>query len=288
MNFYKRYVGDIQRDTGHLSLAEFGAYDRLLDHYYATEMPLPADFDSCCRIARAMTAPERKAVESILKQYFKLTDDGYSQGRTEKEIADAQPAMVSARLNGQKGGRPKKAENNNPNKTEEKPNGFSSNNPNDSQGESSPEPEPFNELSNSESNCNLAEQSKNITPTQKLVGEVMAELKAIGFNPFNPTLPEFIALIEAGATPEEFANTAIEFKGTDKFKPGYLFSTMIGRRQDAAKLNLHKGPLPASTSREAGRQVAASSIFTPENTQHLQGNEIKTIEVDHEPQQITA
>ena len=45
-----------------------------------------------------------------------------------------------------------------------------------------------------------------------------------------------------------------------------------------------------SNQREAGRNVAAKSIFTPENTQHLQGNQLKTInEVDHEePRAIAA
>jgi hypothetical protein len=143
-----------------------------------------------------------------------------------------------------------------------------------------------NELSNSESNCNLAEENKTPTPTQKLVGEVMQALREIKFMPFNPDLPEFIALIQAGATPEEFANTAMEFKGTDKFKPSYLLSTMIGRRQDAAKLKLHKGPMPAATNREAGRQVAAASVFTAENTQHLQGNTLKIVEVEHDQRAI--
>jgi hypothetical protein len=39
--------------------------------------------------------------------------------------------------------------------------------------------------------------------------------------------------------------------------------------------------------RELGRQIAASSIFTPENTQHLQGNNLKVIEVEHEQTAIT-
>jgi uncharacterized protein YdaU (DUF1376 family) len=42
VNFYKRFIGDIQAKTGALSLAEFGAYDRLLDHYYSTEKAVPA------------------------------------------------------------------------------------------------------------------------------------------------------------------------------------------------------------------------------------------------------
>ena len=51
---------------------------------------------------------------------------------------------------------------------------------------------------------------------------------------------------------------------------------------------LHKGAMPATTSREQGRAIAASSIFTLENTKHLQGNQLKTVEVEHEQRAITA
>jgi uncharacterized protein YdaU (DUF1376 family) len=284
MNFYKRYVGDIQRDTGHLSLAEFGAYDRLLDHYYATETALPFDIDACCRIARAMTAPERKAVESILKQYFNLTDVGYTQGRTEKEIAEAKPAMVAARLNGAKGGRPKKPKN----ETQEKPNGFSNNNQNLTQHESSPEPEPYYELSNVSENCNLVAQTEK-THTQILISEISKGLQSVGLMPFNPSLPDFISAIEAGATASEFVNNALEFKGNaDKFNFKYVLSVVIKRRQSVAQ-GLHQGALPAKTDREQGRYVAGLSIFTPENTKHLQGVQLKTInEVQHDKPAIAA
>ncbi len=113
-------MGDIQAKTGHLSLAEFGAYDRLLDHYYATEQGLPGDLDACCRIARAMSRDERKAVESVLMQFFTLTGALYTQGRTEEMIAEARPKIAAAKANGAKGGRPKK----NPAETRQKPTGF--------------------------------------------------------------------------------------------------------------------------------------------------------------------
>lgn len=288
MNFYKRYVGDIQRDTGHLSLAEFGAYDRLLDHYYATEMPLPADIDACCRIARAMTKDERKSVINILSQYFHLTEQGYVQKRADKEIAEAKPAMVAARLNGIKGGRPKKDKK----ETKEKPNGFSENNPSETQHESSPEPEPDYELSNSECKSDVVPDNQNQkTHTQTQIGLIAEGLTSIGMIPFNPQLPKFTALVDAGATVDEFVSTALEKKGTDKFNFSYLLTTMTNRRQEAAAAKpLHQGALPAKADREAGRQIAASSIFTPENTQHLQGVQLKTInEVsNYEQSAITA
>lgn len=42
MNYYERHLGDYARDTGHLTLTEHGAYTLLLDRYYATEQPIPA------------------------------------------------------------------------------------------------------------------------------------------------------------------------------------------------------------------------------------------------------
>lgn len=131
MNFYKRFMGDIQKKTGHLSLAEFGAYDRLLDHYYSTEQALPQDLDACCRIARAMVKEERKAVQSVLAQFFICTDAGFTQSRADEMIAEAQPKMEANRSNGLKGGRPRKI----PKPSEEKPTGLLNKNPDQSQTE---------------------------------------------------------------------------------------------------------------------------------------------------------
>jgi uncharacterized protein YdaU (DUF1376 family) len=107
MNFYKRFVADIQVKTGHLTPAEFGVYDRLLDHYYATEAPLPASLDRCSAIARAMTKPDQQAVGRVLAEFFTLDADGYRQRRADEMIAEAQPKILAARTNGKRGGRPK-------------------------------------------------------------------------------------------------------------------------------------------------------------------------------------
>jgi uncharacterized protein YdaU (DUF1376 family) len=286
MNFYKRYVGDIQRDTGHLSCAEMGVYDRLLDHYYATETPLPGDVDACCRIARAMDKIERKAVESILKQFFKLTEAGYTQSRTEKEIADAQPAMVSARLNGAKGGRPRKVSNGNQMGNEEKPNGFSENNPNETQLESSPEPEPDIPHGNTHSS------DTGKTDQQKHVHRVLSAIKEVYDQHNKPlkglssTNPKFVACIEAGADVEEFVNAARYAVESGK-EFAYIAGTVYNQRKDAKAHDLYKGPMPAANNREAGRSAAAAVIFKPEHTQHLQGESANQIGGEHEVKAIT-
>lgn len=121
MNFYKRFIGDIQAKTGGLTLAEFGAYDRLLDHYYSTEQAIPAD--KVHRICRAMSASERAAVDAVLAEFFELTPEGYVQGKADEVIAKAQPLIEAARANGKKGGRPRKP------KTQPEPSGFQNGNP---------------------------------------------------------------------------------------------------------------------------------------------------------------
>lgn len=90
MNFYKHYIGDYARDTAHLSLLEHGAYRVLLDTYYATEKPLPADPSSLYRICRATTAAEKKAVDKVADQFFPVNGDGSRHNqRADQELADA-------------------------------------------------------------------------------------------------------------------------------------------------------------------------------------------------------
>jgi uncharacterized protein YdaU (DUF1376 family) len=106
VKFYKRFPGDIQIKTGGLSMAEFGAYDRLLDHYYATEMPI--ERVEVYSIARAMSKSDREAVDKVLIRYFDVDVDGnYTQERADEMIAEAQPKIAAAKENGKLGGRPK-------------------------------------------------------------------------------------------------------------------------------------------------------------------------------------
>jgi len=134
VNFYKRFIGDIQAKTGGLTLAEFGAYDRLLDHYYSTEQPVPAD--EVYRICRAMSASERGATDKVLSKFFELGEGGYTQSKADEVIAKALPLIEAARANGKKGGRPPKP------KTQTEPSGLAKHNPDGTQDESYPKPKP--------------------------------------------------------------------------------------------------------------------------------------------------
>jgi len=108
VKFYKRFPGDIQIKTGGLTMAEFGAYDRLLDHYYATELPIEPD--EVYSIARALSRSDREAVDKVLAKFFKKDAGGrWIQERADEMIAEALPKIEAARENGKKGGRPSKA-----------------------------------------------------------------------------------------------------------------------------------------------------------------------------------
>lgn len=105
VKFYKRFPGDINIKTGHLTPAQFGCYDRLLDHYYATEAPIPAK--GAYSICRAVTASDRQACDAVLAEFFQLTEAGWEQQRAEEVIAEALPRIEAAKQNGKLGGRPK-------------------------------------------------------------------------------------------------------------------------------------------------------------------------------------
>jgi hypothetical protein len=71
MNFYKHFIGDYARATGHLSVIEHGAYRLMLDHFYGAGKPLPANRKALYRLLRAEAEAERRAVDSICFQFWR-------------------------------------------------------------------------------------------------------------------------------------------------------------------------------------------------------------------------
>jgi uncharacterized protein YdaU (DUF1376 family) len=127
MNYYERHLGDYAKDTAHLTMLEHGAYGLLLDRYYGTEAGIPDD--QAHRVARARTDSEKTAVDVVLDEFFTLVDGVWHHSRCDEEIQKAQTKIKAAKENGLRGGRPKR----NPNKTQEKPTGFSLGSENETQ-----------------------------------------------------------------------------------------------------------------------------------------------------------
>jgi uncharacterized protein YdaU (DUF1376 family) len=99
LNFYKRYLGDYARDTAHLSLMEHGAYQVLLDTYYATGGQVPDAKEDLYRVARAMTPAERKAVDKVADQFFPVNGDGRRHNkRADEELTSYSTQAETNRL----------------------------------------------------------------------------------------------------------------------------------------------------------------------------------------------
>lgn len=89
MNWYPRYYGDYMRDTAHLSLTEHGAYNVLLDHYYATGA-LPDDTPTLMRVCRAFDEHEKKAVKSVAEAFFPVSEDGMRHNKKADKVISQQ------------------------------------------------------------------------------------------------------------------------------------------------------------------------------------------------------
>lgn len=97
MNFYKHHIGDYAAATAHLSFTEDAAYTRLLRIYYRDERPLPVEIRAVQRLAGARMPEEQEAVETVLREFFRLTDDGWHNKRCDEEIGKAQEQAATNR-----------------------------------------------------------------------------------------------------------------------------------------------------------------------------------------------
>lgn len=96
MNHYPRHVGDWITATAHLTEIEECIYSRMLDQYYAREAPLPVEIDAVSRLVRASNTIARKAVKTILGEFFRLEADGWHQTRCDEEISAFQAKSAAA------------------------------------------------------------------------------------------------------------------------------------------------------------------------------------------------
>ncbi len=67
-------------------MTEHGAYRLLMDLYYVREKILPQNVAECCRLVRAKSSVERKAVTAVLSEFFEKTEEGWNHKRCDAEI----------------------------------------------------------------------------------------------------------------------------------------------------------------------------------------------------------
>lgn len=266
MNFYKRYPADYGRKTARLTLAQHGAYTLLLDEVYSTEAPLPGSFDELYRICRAMSRPEQEAVRSVADMFFPLGADGLRRNqRAVEEITEAAPAIEAARLNGKKGGRPKK-------ETQQKPSGFSTGNPNESQGEPNPKAphssDNCSSLRSEQSRAKSSGYSVDFEQAWMAYPSRTGHSKAEAFKAWRARLADgetaetilqgigrYAAYCEANHTEPRFVKHAATFFGPDRH---YLNDWTVQARVP-----------PLAAQQNSGRySAAAATIFGSQQPQH--------------------
>lgn len=107
MHYYSFHIGDYRAATAHLTNEEDLAYRRLLDMYYDTEQPIPADTQWVSRRIRV----EAMVIRDVLNDMFDRSEDGtWTHKRADKEIAKYKALEARNKANGSKGGRPKNPE----------------------------------------------------------------------------------------------------------------------------------------------------------------------------------
>lgn len=97
MIYFEHHIGDYAAATAHLSLLEDAIYSRLLRRYYLQEEALPADVKQVARLAGARSQEELEAFQTVLDEFFTLTDTGWHNKRADEEIERYQAKQDKAR-----------------------------------------------------------------------------------------------------------------------------------------------------------------------------------------------
>jgi uncharacterized protein YdaU (DUF1376 family) len=109
VNYYQHHIGDFNAGTVRLSQLERWIYRDMIEVYYDTDQPLPADAAAVCKKIGARGDEQRAIVRELLDDKFVLRDDGYHNERCDMEIEAYRAKSESARIRGKLGGRPRKA-----------------------------------------------------------------------------------------------------------------------------------------------------------------------------------
>jgi uncharacterized protein YdaU (DUF1376 family) len=134
LSYFPMFADDFEADTAHLTLAEDGAYNRLLRLCWRTPgCSLPADQAWIYRKARALTDSDKATVDLILDEFFVIEKGRFHNPRLTKEWLAANDAHERRVKAGRKGGAAKSLKTNNsaPSNAKAKPK------------QPEPEPEPY-------------------------------------------------------------------------------------------------------------------------------------------------
>lgn len=259
MNWFKLYIGDYQRDTAHLSVTEHGAYLLMLQHYYATEKPLPIG-KALHRMLRAQDKAERDAIDAVAAQFWTETPAGLVNGRADAELtkagaqADTNRAIAQAREAKRKAAREphekstNRATNDQPNQTPDTRHQTTSLKDGEFSTTDAPAPSfPTDPGSGPEDDP---------PPPPSLAGRACLACRGANVHDVNPSHPDLLRLLAEGVTPEDIGATAAECAAKGKARFAYVLRVIESRRAESAAKPA--APLPAAiTTPQTDRRADA-------------------------------
>ena len=87
MHYYQHNIKSFNSATRHLTRVERSLYRDLIELYYDTEQPLPADdFDRLARRVMAVSEEEKQALTYVLSEFFEKTGDVWSHDKCDEEL----------------------------------------------------------------------------------------------------------------------------------------------------------------------------------------------------------
>ena len=104
MHYYQFHIGDYRSSTTHLTNEEDLCYRRLIDFYMDTEQPIPIETEWVARRIRI----DIHVVNLVLKDFFIEGQNGWNHDICDKNLEQYTNRANINRINGLKGGRPKK------------------------------------------------------------------------------------------------------------------------------------------------------------------------------------
>lgn len=94
MNYYQFNIGDYLSHTTHLEPLEDLAFRRMLDYIYLHEKPLPIEIEDIAKVIRMRTHCD--CIANVLREFFTLTSEGYTNNRATSEILTFQEKSAKA------------------------------------------------------------------------------------------------------------------------------------------------------------------------------------------------
>lgn len=223
MNHYPRHIGDIAKDTAHLSQGQFGAYDLLLDWYYAHEKPIPLDKSFLYAITRAHTKPEKTNTDAVLAWFFKESPEGWKQKRCDEELAKyAEKSLKASESASARWGKSHKKKDADAMRTH-------------CEGNASHKPVTNNQKETTPHFDDDLDLTKPST-----AAAVCVALRSFGIPGINQQNPNFIQLMTDGAEIQEFVEAA-KISASKSKGFAYVLAVVKGRREEISTMVAQAG-----------------------------------------------